>query len=256
LGEAAARLEADHLTRRDIQNAFVYPAFLLASGAASLVFLLYTVVPRFDQMLNNAQTKVSGFSGLILGAGRLFHDHAIAISAILIAAIGGLYALLQTREGREAFQALAARTPVLGSIITIRRRAAWARTMALALGAGVSVLDATALAASALPDGAVRHGARTSIAALKSGKPIDEAYLSVGAISPIDAGLIRAGQRTGALAEMFRAVADRNDADLKVALKRFTLIVEPVAVAIVAITIGAIVLGLVSALVSIYDSIG
>ena len=40
------------------------------------------------------------------------------------------------------------------------------------------------------------------------------------------------------------------------ALKRFTLILEPIAIATVAGMIGAIVLGLVSALASIYDAIG
>jgi general secretion pathway protein F len=256
LHEAASRLEADRQVRRDIQNALVYPAFLLTSGAASVLFLLYSVVPRFSQMLTNANAEVSGFPRAILAAGVLFHDHAALIMAMLAAGIAGVCALTATREGRNAIAATAAAIPVLGHVLRIRQRAAWARTMALSLGAGVGILEATALAASALPDGELRRGARASIAALKSGKPVDEAYLSVGALSPVDASLVRAGQRAGALPDMFRVIADRNDANLKDALKRFTLIIEPIAIALVSGLIGAILLGLVSALVSIYDSIG
>ena len=55
---------------------------------------------------------------------------------------------------------------------------------------------------------------------------------------------------------MFRAVAERNDESMRDALKRFTLIVEPLSIAAVASLIGVIVLGLVSALAGIYESIG
>lgn len=256
LHEAATRLEADRAVRSDILNALVYPAFLVASGATSVAFLLYSVVPRFAEMLANARADVAGFPGAILAAGVLFRDHALLISLIVALALSGVVALFATREGRKTLTTIALGLPVLGAILRIRQRAAWARTMSLALGAGVGLLEATALAADTLPEGALRRGSKAAIAALRGGKAVDEAYLLSGALSPIDASLVRAGQRTGALADMFRAVADRNDADLKNALKRFTLLIEPLAIALVAAIIGAIVLGLVSALVSIYDSIG
>lgn len=141
-------------------------------------------------------------------------------------------------------------------MLLTRQRAAWSRIMALALAAEVDVLEATTLAAQALPVGKTQQGALAAIPMLRAGRPLDEAFLKSQALSQIDASLVRAGQRSGALAEMFRAVADRNDEDMRDALKGFTAILEPAAIAVVAGLIGAIVLGLVSALASIYDSIG
>ncbi len=256
LEEAARRLELDQRVERDIQNALVYPGFLVLSGVASVSFLFYVVVPRFADMLRNARADLSGFSGFVIQAGVTFHDNALAIVIGVVALAVALVSLARTADGKRTFSVIAHTIPGLRTLLLTRQRAAWSRIMALALAAGVDVLEATSLAAASLPEGKLKRDAQASIKALRSGRPVDEAYLKTNVLSVVDASLIRAGQRSGALAEMFRAVADRNDEEMRDALKRFTLIVEPVAIAVVASMIGAIVLGLVSALASIYDSIG
>ena len=256
LEEAARQMAFEQRVRRDIQNALIYPAFLVISGFASIGFLFYVVVPRFADMLRNARADLSGLSAFVIEAGVTFHDNVLLISSAIALVVIAATVFSGTAQGKNALSALAHATPGLRTLLRTRQRAAWSRIMAIASAAGVDVLEATGLAAGALPEGKQKRGALASIAALRAGRPVDEAFLSSGALSVVDASLIRAGQRSGTMGEMFRAVADRNDEEMRDALKRFTLILEPVAIAVVASMIGAIVLGLVSALAGIYDSIG
>lgn len=256
LEEAGRQMAFEQRVGRDIQNALVYPGFLVVSGLASVSFLFYVVVPRFADMLHNARADISGFSAFVIRTGVAFHDNVVVVLICLAAAVFAATAFAATRLGRATLQAVAYSVPGLNSLLIARQRAAWSRIMSLATAAGVGVLETTALAASALPEGRLKHDVQAALPMLRSGRPVDEAFLKTRALSVVDASLIRAGQRSGALGEMFRAVADRNDEQMRDALKRLTLIVEPVAIAVVAILIGAIVLGLVSALASIYDSIG
>ncbi len=256
LDEAARQMAFEHRVARDVQNALVYPAFLVLSGAASVMFLFYVVVPRFADMLRNARADLSGLSELVIHAGVAFHDHAgLILTAIALVSIG-ISAFANTSEGKRALSALGHATPGVRVLLLARQRTAWSRIIALSLSAGVDVLEATSLAAGALPEGKLKHDALAAVPALRSGRPVDEAFLKSNALSAVDASLVRAGQRSGALAEMFRAVADRNEEEMRDTLKRFTLILEPIAIAFVALLIGAIVLSLVSALVGIYESIG
>ena len=256
LEEAARQMVFEQRVARDIQNALVYPAFLVASGAASVMFLFYEVVPRFADMLRNARAELSGLSALVINTGVTFHDHAILILTVIALSSAAIAAFAATNEGKRAFSEIAHATPGLRTLLLTRQRTGWSRIMALALGAGVDVLEATTLAAGALPEGKLKHDALGAIPALRAGRPVDEAFLKSNALTVVDASLVRAGQRSGAMSEMFRAVADRNEEEMRDTLKRFTLILEPVAIALVATFIGAIVLGLVSALVGIYESIG
>jgi general secretion pathway protein F len=256
LEEAARQMAFELRVGRDVQNALVYPAFLVVSGSLSVMFLFYVVVPRFAEMLRNTRTEMNGLSAFVLNVGVAFHDHALLILISLALSAVGLAAFASTAEGKRALSALAHAMPGLGALLRTRQRAAWSRIMALALAAGVDVLEATTLASLAAPEGRLKSGAQASITALRAGRPVDEAFLKSGTLSVIDASLIRAGQRSGAMGEMFKAVADRNDEEMRDALKRFTLILEPVAIGVVATMIGMIVLGLVSALAGVYDSIG
>lgn len=254
--EAARQFEYEDRVRRDVSNALIYPAFLVCSGLASISFLFYVVVPKFSEMLSNANAHLSGLSAFVIGAGNAFHAHTVAIFGGIVVAILLLVMAARTRTGGQFLSELAHATPGLRVLLATRQRASWSRIMAIALGAGVGILDSASLAAASLPPGKQQSQALHSIPALRSGRPIDEAFVKAGVLAPVDASLVRAGQRSGALADMFRSVADRNENAMRDALKRFTVLVEPLAIALVASMIGAIVLGLVSALTSIYESIG
>lgn len=256
LDEAARQMAFEHRVMRDIQNALVYPGFLVASGAASVMFLFYAVVPRFAEMLRNAHAELSGLSAIVINAGVTFHDNAMLILTVAVLVGFALAGFSATLEGKRMLSQLAHATPGVRTLLLTRQRTTWARIMALGLGAGVDVLKATALAAEALPEGKIKARALDAIPALLSGRPLDQVFLKVEVLSVVDASLVRAGQRSGTMGEMFRAVAERNDEEMRDALKRFTLILEPIAIGVVALSIGAIVLGLASALVRVYESVG
>jgi general secretion pathway protein F len=256
LDEAAQQLAFERRVERDIINALTYPAFLVVSGAASVGFLLYAVVPRFASMLENARSQPTGFSRFILDAGVAFHENAPTILAVIAALVIASVALMRTGTMRNAVSQIAHATPGLRALLAARQRSAWARVAALSLDAGVGILEAFALASGALPEGALKQAVNSAIPSLRSGRAIDAAFRDAGAISEIDASLFRAGQRSGALPRMLHVVADRHEENLRDALKRLTVVVEPLAIATVALMVGAIVLSLASALVGVYETIG
>jgi general secretion pathway protein F len=256
LEEAAQQLAFERRVERDVLNALTYPAFLVVSGAASVSFLLYAVVPRFAAMLETSRTQPTGISRFVLDLGVGFNANAPSILAILAGSIVGIWALSRTPAARAVFSQLAHATPGLNALLAARQRSAWSRVAALSLDAGVGILDAIALASGALPEGKLKTAVSAAIPALRAGRPIDGAFRDAGAISPIDASLLRAGQRSGALGRMMHVIADRHEEDLRDALKRLTVIVEPLAIATVALMVGGIVLALAFAMVGVYESIG
>jgi len=256
LEEAAQQLAFERRVERDVINALTYPAFLVVSGALSVGFLLYAVVPRFATMLESSRAQPTGAARFILDLGVAFNANAVSILSI-IAALGIVFWLFsRTPAVRKGLSQLAHATPGLNTLLIARQRSTWSRVAALSLDAGVAILEAIALAAGALPEGKLKAAVASTIPALRAGRPIDAAFRDAGAISEIDASLLRAGQRSGALGRMLHTVADRHEEDLRDALKRLTVVVEPLAIATVALMVGGIVLALASALVGVYETIG
>ncbi len=255
LDDSASLLAFDDRVRRDVATALTYPSFLIVAGLSAVGFLFYEVVPRFADMIGDGRSNLTGFSAMIIGAGEFFRANA----GLVLGVIGGLIAIiavsLSRPEGRRWLNAVAHRTPVIGNLLMSRERAIWARIMSLAVGSGVGILDAVELAGGALPPSRLKQGLASSARSIRAGKPVDVAFGEPGVLHRIDRSLLRAGQKSGQLAAMFGYVGQRYEDTLRDDLKRATTLVEPLAIGLVAVAIGAVAVGLVSAMSSVYETI-
>lgn len=255
LDDSASLLAFDDRVRRDVATALTYPTFLIVAGLSAVGFLFYEVVPRFADMIGDGRDNLTGFSALVIGGGEFFRANALIVLAVIAGLVMIVAGFLSRPEGRRALQAAAHRTPVIGGLIMSRERAIWARIMSLAIGSGVGILEAVELAGGALPPSRLKQGLISSARAIRAGKPVDVAFGEPGVLHRIDRSLLRAGQRSGQLAAMFGYVGQRYEDALRDDLKRATTLVEPLAIGLVAVAIGAVAVGLVSAMSSVYETI-
>jgi general secretion pathway protein F len=255
LHQASGHLAADARARREIGNALTYPALLVGAGLLVITFLFYVVIPRFAAMLGPQRDHVTGFSDIVLSMGEAFHALGLLAPLLLVIPFLLLRIGLSDTRTRAAITGLVARIPGIRSVVAPRRRAGWARIMSIAIGAGVGILDATRLAADSVAAGPMRTALLTAMSEIRKGRPVADAMADDRLLGAMDISLVRVGQRTGSLAEMFGAIADYRDEELSSLVKRATVIVEQVAIALVGAAIGAIVVSLVSAMTTVYGTI-
>lgn len=256
LAQAAEELAYEDRVRRELSGALAYPAFLVAAGIGAMTFLFLFVVPRFASMVGDRAQELGGLPGFVLGLANVSPTDAGLVALSLVVAALALFRTSQTPNGRRALIGVLEKTPAIGSLWVSSQRARWARVMAFALEGGVGILQSASLAEAATPAGRFRDGLANATRALRAGKPVDASFGEEGALAAIDVSLLRAGQRSGALPAMFRAIAERHEADLKGALKRVSVILEQGAIALVAVAVGIVVLSLVSAMTGVYETIG
>jgi type II secretory pathway component PulF len=256
LEEAVRQLKYQRALKRDIVNALSYPAFLVVAAMCALAFLFAVVVPRFAVMLGTARDDMDGLPRAVLDIGAFVNAHPVVTLTVLCALAGAAAWTVITPEGRRRSLRMASDWPIVGDQIIATQRAEWARLMALAVSTGIGILDAAALSFDATPAGPFRERLTGSIRALRRGDAVADAFGASGALDAIDMSLLRTGQRSGALGEMFVIIADRHEEAVRAGMKRFTGILEQLAIAIVATVIGTVVIGIVGAMTSIYETIG
>lgn len=256
LADACRQMEFEASIRRDVSSALTYPAFLISAGLLAVAFLFYEVVPRFSAMLGENRSGIDGLGALVLSAGDMMRNHTLGI-AVSLGAAGSLLAwLLSLRDVRQAVSRIANSLPVVGEVMTARRRTLWARMMAFSLASGLGVLEATVLSHSATKDEPLRKGLERAISSLRKGNSVETSFAGARLLDRIDISLLRAGEKSGSLKDMFAAIADNYETSLRSSLKRATALIEPIAIALVSILIGTVALGLVAAMSSLYTGIG
>jgi general secretion pathway protein F len=255
LSDAADDLAAEEKTRKEIGTALTYPAFLAGAGLLAVLFLFYQVVPRFAGMIGDL-SNLTGVAAAVMRMGLFVNQNIILVLIGLAGIVLGLTVLFRTPALADAAYRAGHKVPALGSFLRARERARWARSMHLALKSGVTLLRASELSADAVPEGTFRRSIKDAGRSLRSGETIDDIFRRAGTLSEIDLGLLKAGQKSGELAPIFGHIAERYEAEVQETLKRATALIEPLAIAFVAVLIGLIAFALMSALSGVYEQVG
>jgi general secretion pathway protein F len=191
----------------------------------------------------------------VLGVGGFVNAHLLAFGLGLAALVAIGATVLSRAEMRPRIYAAARRAPLVGRLLKLREIAAWARLTAFGLSNGLDLLQVAVLTRKATPPGPLRSGLEAFETDLKAGVSVDAALGRHTGLEGVDLSLLRAGQKSGTLPEMFGFLADRYDGELRDSVKRMTALLEPLAVGMIAVMVGIIALSLVTALTSIYDVI-
>ena len=250
---AADQMEHEDRLRRDVINALTYPAFLGCAGLAAVTFIFVEIVPRFSAIIGGQTGKMPFMSRAVLGVGGFVNAHLLPIGAGLAALAAIAAWTLRRPDMRPRIYAAGRKAPLVGRLLRLREIAAWARLTAFGLSNGLDLLQVAVLTRKATPPGPLRSGLEAFETDLKAGVAVDTALGRHTGLESVDLSLLRAGQKSGTLPEMFGFLADRYDAELRDSIKRMTALLEPLAVGMIAILVGVVALALVTALSSIYD---
>lgn len=255
LKDAADQMAYEEQLRRDFVNALTYPAFLFSAGVLAVLFIFTQVVPRFSTMIGDDRSNMPAISRLVLGVGTAAGENIVLVIAGLVALVVGGVVIASNPRARVWAYGVAHRTPVLGGVLKAREITAWARLTAFALANGVPLLQAARLSREAAPEGEFRRGLSGLETDLRAGVAIEASLAQHTRLTPMDLSLIRTGARTGALARMFGFLADSYDTKLRDQIKRFTSLMEPIAIGLISVIVGVVALSLVLALSSVYDQV-
>lgn len=229
----------DALKQR-ISGALIYPAVLLCVGGAVSLFLLGYVVPKFATVYRGGAHKLPWLSRLMLDLGEFVATHAapVGLSLALLLVGGGLALRSAWRQG-QLEQALR-HLPWLGPRIELFRIAQLYLALGTLLNGGLPALQALTLA-EGVATPAMLPRLRAVGGSLRRGESVTDALSAAELVTPVALRLLRAGERSGRLGEMFIRAARHHDAELGRWIERFSRLFEPLLMAAIGVTVGVIV---------------
>ena len=251
LRDGVAQMEYEARIADEMRNAMIYPIILIVSGIAAVLLIFTLVVPRFASILKNRGDDIPMLAQWVLGTGMFFNSYwqwVIGGAAVLAILVGYL---LSQPILRAKLRDAVATLPLLGIWIIEAETARWAAMMGTLLDNRVSLLLALDLAAQGikLPRLSAKLGQVSK--AVKGGTHLSQALQENEALTPTGHNLIRAGERAGQLPRMLRSLAKLLEESGRVRIKRFLLLIEPVAILVIGGVIGVIITGVILAITSV-----
>ncbi len=253
LGRLVDYLENVEELRSYLTSSLIYPCILTFVGAASIIIMMFFVVPKFSVIFENAGAPVPLPMVIMLGMSAILTNFWWLLLAVAIGFGYRLKTRLATEEGRLNWDRQMLRLPVLGSVFQKVEVSRFCRTLGTLLKSAVPLIQSINIVKEIVNNQAIA----TTMDAIKSGvkkgegltAPIREAQI----FPSFALYLLEVGEETGKLDDMLLQIAETYDRELRLSLKRLVAMFEPAIILIMGIIIGVMVVSMLYSIFSIND---
>lgn len=250
LRDGVKQMEYELQISGEMRNAMIYPLILVISGIIAVLTIFTVVVPRFAVILKNRTDDIPFLAKAVLGTGMFFNHYMGWIAGGIIIVVVILAYLFSQPQWRDGFKDALARLPLVGDWMIEAETARWSSTMSTLLGNRVSLLRSLELAEQSIQLPSLRARLAQVTKAVRTGTSLSQALQDNEALTPTGHNLIRAGERSGEVANMLRSLAKLLEESGRLRMKRLLLLIEPLAILIIGGVIGVIITGVILAITS------
>ena len=246
-----AQLEREHALRSRLLSVCIYPLVLAVAGGSAVLVLLFFVLPRFAELLQDTGMTLPRSTAALLAGAAAFRAAWPLLLAIPIIAGLLLLGARRSESGRLAQSRLMLGTPGLGTARRQLLAAQFARVLAVLTGGGAPLLAALDSAADSLGDPSARlEGARVR-ARVREGAALHRALAEGSLFPPTLSQLVALGEETGRLPEFLTKAADLFEERTERAVQRLVTLAEPTMILVFGGLVGFVALSLLQAVYSI-----
>jgi general secretion pathway protein F len=263
-GEASGKLDAilraivedqtrKELLRERFNAAIRYPLFLVASAVFVLLFFLMYVVPQFEPVFKDLGGRLNAGAAFVVGASDWLRSNLDLFLGMCLAVVLGVWFLAMNRERRARIAAVISSIPGLAGPMGDRRTARIIGTLGLLVGNGVALPSALKILRDIMTEPRFVAALDRVHDQVRNGRRFADALADSDLLPPLAVRMLRVGDETGDLPSIAAHASQFYEHKLSLGLDRLMGAIGPVTIILVSVVIGALVVSIMSALLSITE---
>jgi general secretion pathway protein F len=253
LGRLVDYLENVEELRSYLISSLIYPCILTFVGAASIIIMMFFVVPKFSVIFENAGAPVPLPMVIMLGMSAILTNFWWLLLAVAIGFGYRLKTRLATEEGRLKWDRQMLRLPVLGSVFQKVEVSRFTRTLGTLLQSSVPLIQSINIVKEIVNNQAIASTMDAIKSGVKKGEGLTAPIREAQIFPSFALHLLEVGEETGKLDDMLLQIAETYDRELRLSLKRLVAMFEPAIILIMGIIIGVMVVSMLYSIFSIND---
>ncbi|HLL25020.1 MAG TPA: type II secretion system F family protein [Kofleriaceae bacterium] len=258
LNRLAVYIEKAVKLRAQVKSAMFYPVGILVVAIGVIAVMLIKVIPTFEDMYKDMgpDAKLPAATRFVINISHGFINKWYLYVGGVAALIVGTVAARRTDRGREIFDRMMLRLPVIGPTLRKIVVARFTRTLGTLLSSGVPILDALDICARTAGNRVVQAGI------LKARDKISEGHDMAGPLAEsrvfpaMVVQMIGVGEQTGAMDQMLQKIADFYEEEVDAAVSAMTSLIEPIMMAFLGVVVGGLIVAMYLPIFSLAGNIG
>jgi len=236
--QMAGYIDRNRKMNQNIKAALRYPGIVIAAIAIAMVIVNLFVIPKFAAFFEANHLDLPWQTVLLLETSRFFTEYwRWMLGALVVAWIGFRY-WVATDAGRFRWHRFMLRAPLFGGILLRAYLSRFARSFAMAYGAGVPIVQGMGVIARSIGNDYIGHHVASMREGIERGDTLTRSAQRTGMFTPVVMQMFAVGEEAGNLEEMMTYIADFYEEEVDYDIKTLADRIEP----LIYVLIGALVL--------------
>ncbi len=246
LERLAEHLESQVRLRNKVSSMLIYPSVMFLFALVVVGVLVTVVLPQISELLTSLDQELPLATVVIIGMSDFARSWWWAIALFVVTAAIGFRMIIRTERGRESFDAIKLRLPVVGRTIRIVAIARFSKTLSTLLAGGLPITTALQTAGEVTNNTVLSRAISSARDAITEGASIAAPLRASGEFPPMVTHMIEVGERSGELEAMLGKVADTYEEQVETAVSRLTALLEPL---LILLMVGIVIVIIMATLV-------
>ncbi|MES2059457.1 MAG: type II secretion system F family protein [Patescibacteria group bacterium] len=242
--------------QKKVRSAMIYPAIILSVMAIVGMLLLTFVVPSLVQTFKDLHADLPFSTEVIIFLSDFITQHYFVVLLIFVSIFFILRALYKSKGGRNAFDFMILRSPLIAELMRELNMARITRTLAAMLSSGVDTVLAFDIASQVTQNNHYRKSLSEAGEYIQKGESLSSVFSSYEKLySPFFVEMVTVGEETGELASMLGETASFYEGEVDQKTKDMSTIIEPVLMVIIGATVGFFAVSMITPMYSVLNTL-
>jgi type IV pilus assembly protein PilC len=251
LGYLAEHLEKEYQLASKTKGALVYPAFIVLMVVGVLTLMIHMVIPQLKLVLEESGAEIPQLTKNVIATSEFLKDYGFLVIFAFFAFLFFLFRYYKTKKGKDLFDKIFIKIPVLGSFLKTMYLSRLAENLSTLISGGLMIAQALELSADVVDSSVYRKAILTARDEVRKGVPISSIFALYPEIfPPIFVQMALVGEKSGSLDTSLMKIATFYRAEVEEGLSNILSILEPLLI----VGMGILVAGLmISVLMPLYE---
>jgi MSHA biogenesis protein MshG len=255
VGESTGRLDeafammADYIDRNrkmsnNISAALRYPTIVISAIVIAMGIVNLFVIPKFASFFEANRLELPWQTTLLLNTSNFLVDYWMYILGGLIAAFLLFKRYIGTVDGRLKWHRFILKVPVVGDILLRAYLARFARSFAMAYGAGVPIVQAMGVISRSVGNDHISRHVANMREGIERGETLTRTANRTRMFTPVVMQMFAVGEEAGNLDEMMSYIAEFYEQEVDYDVKTLSDKMEPLIYVMVGIMVLVLAMGI------------
>jgi len=237
--------------RAEIRNAMTYPVFLALASVVTFFVIFHFIVPRFFSIFGSDQSALPLPAKILYTLSGWLNLYALGAFALVVFLVVVARKLYPDKVRLPDVYNYLAYVPGFRTLILNLELSRFSYSMYAVLQSGVEFIKALKLSSSLIQNQNYRAPIAALVGQIKEGRKIADVFAQLHFLPAIVPNMLKVGEESGNLKEMFFELYSIFDERFKNGIKRALVLVEPVIIILMGLIVGFIVITLILTVMSV-----